>query len=41
MSEIEYVELEEEVLPALAVGIRRLSDGVRGLKLQVETLNKQ
>jgi|GEM_PF-1123067 len=41
MSEIEYVELEEEVLPALAVGVRRLSDGVRGLKLQLETLSKQ
>jgi len=41
MSEIEYVELEEEILPALAVGVRRLSDGVRGLKLQVETLSKQ
>lgn len=41
MSEIEYVELEGEVLPALAIGVKRLSDGLQGLKLQIETLNKQ
>ncbi|MEM0024016.1 MAG: hypothetical protein QXJ38_01835 [Thermofilaceae archaeon] len=39
--EIEYVEYEEEVLPALALGVRRLTDGVRGLKIQLEDMHKQ
>ncbi|MDW8003976.1 MAG: hypothetical protein RMI04_04120 [Thermofilaceae archaeon] len=41
MSEIEYVELEEEILPALTIGVKRLSDGIRGLKLHLEDLTKQ
>lgn len=39
--EIEYVEYEEEVLPALALGVRRLTDGIRGLKIQLEDMHKQ
>ena len=38
--ELEYVEYEE-VLPALALGMRRLSDGVQALKMQLEDLAKQ
>ncbi len=39
-SEIEYVELEEELLPALTVGVRRLSDGVNALKVYLENISK-
>lgn len=41
VNEVEYVELGEEVLPALAIGIHRLSDGVQGLKAQLGLLNRQ
>ncbi|RLF05911.1 MAG: hypothetical protein DRK00_03160 [Thermoprotei archaeon] len=40
-NEVEFIELEEELLPALAVGVRRLSDGVHALKLTLETLSEQ
>lgn len=39
-SEIEYVELEEELLPALTVGVRRLSDGVNALKVYLENISE-
>lgn len=39
-SEVEYVELEEELLPALTVGVRRLSDGVNALKVYLENISE-
>ena len=39
--DVEFVELGEEMLPALVVGVKRLSDGVHGLKVSIEALSEQ
>lgn len=39
--EVEYVEYGGEVLPALALGVRRLSNGMKGLKVQLEDLSRR